>query len=101
MIATIKDTTAQAIQQYMKSDPVRNEGDKPVGGAAAIATERVDLSTKAQEFQRIRQIVDQTPDVRQDKVRELKDRIESGKYVVDSGKVAARMLGESLIDTIA
>lgn len=101
MITTIKDTTAQGIQQYQKSDPVRNEGDKPVKGGATIATERVDLSSEAKDFQRIRQMLDQIPDVREGKVRELKDRIESGNYAVDSGKVAARMLGESLIDTIA
>jgi flagellar biosynthesis anti-sigma factor FlgM len=101
MIPTIKDTTAQGIQQYQKSDPVRNESDKPVGGGTMITTERVDLSAKAQEYQRIKQIVDQTPDVRQDKVQELKDRIEDGNYMVDSGKVAVKMVGESLIDTIA
>jgi negative regulator of flagellin synthesis FlgM len=101
MISKINDTIAQGIQQYQKSDPVRNEGDKPVAGGAVIATERVDLSAKAKEFQQIRQILDQTPDVRDEKVQELKDRIESGNYTVDSGKVAAKMLGESLIDTIA
>ena len=101
MITKIKDATAQGIQQYQKSDPVRNEGDKSVGGGATVATERVDLSAKAKEFQRIRQILDRTPDVREDKVRELKDRIESGNYAVDAGKVAAKMLSESLIDTMA
>jgi negative regulator of flagellin synthesis FlgM len=101
MVTKIKDTAAQVVQQYQKSDLVRNEGDKLVGSGATIATERVDLSAKAQEFQRIRQMLNQIPDVRQEKVRELKDRIESGNYAVDSGKVAAKMLGESLIDTIA
>ena len=101
MVSAIKDTTAQGIQQYQKSDPVINEGAKPVSGGAAVATERVDLSAEAKDFQRIRQMLDQIPDVREEKVRELKDRIESGNYKVDSGKVAARMLGESLIDTIA
>jgi flagellar biosynthesis anti-sigma factor FlgM len=101
MISTIKDTTAQGIQQYQKSDPVINEGAKPVNNGTPIATERVDLSAEAKDFQRIRQIVDQTPDVRQEQVQELKDQIKSGNYKVDSGKVAARMLGESLIDTIA
>ena len=101
MVSTIKDTTAQGIQQYQKSDPVINEGAKPVSGGATVATERVDLSAEAKDFQRIRQILDETPDVREEKVRELKDRIESGNYAVDSGKVAAKMLGESLIDTIA
>ena len=101
MVSTIKDTTAQGIQQYQKIDPVINEGAKPVSGGATVATERVDLSTEAKDFQRIKQILDETPDVREEKVRELKDRIESGNYAVDSGKVAAKMLGESLIDTIA
>jgi len=101
MVSAIKDTTAQGIQQYQKSDPVINEGAKPVSGGATVATERVDLSAEAKDFQRIKQILDETPDVREEKVRELKDRIESGNYAVDSGKVAAKMLGESLIDTIA
>jgi negative regulator of flagellin synthesis FlgM len=101
MISKINDATAQMIQQYQKSEPVRSEGDKPASGGAAIATERVDLSAKAQEFQRIRQLLDQVPDVREGKVQELKAQIESGNYKVDAGKIATKMLGESLIDTIA
>jgi negative regulator of flagellin synthesis FlgM len=101
MITTIKDSTAQGIQQYQKSDQVMNEGAKPVNSGTPVATERVDLSAEAKDFQRIRQMLDKVPDVREGKVQELKDRIESGNYKVDSGKVAARMLGESLIDTIA
>jgi len=101
MVTKIKDTEAQFIQQYQKSDPVRNEGNKPVSGGAAIATERVDLSAKAKELQRIRQVLDQIPDVREGKIQELKDRIASGNYAVESEKVAAKMVGESLIDMIA
>ena len=101
MISKINDSTAQMIQQYQKSEPVRNEGDKPAGSGTAIATEKVELSTKAQEYQRIRQILDQVPDVREGKVQELKTRIESGNYQIDAGKLATKMLGESLIDTIA
>jgi negative regulator of flagellin synthesis FlgM len=102
MINKVKDTTSQLIQLYQSNCQIKNEGDKSVGGGAtAVATEKVDLSAKARDFQRIRQILDQTPDVRQDKVAELKGRIESGNYVVDSGKVAAKMVGEHLIDTTA
>ncbi|MCE5264222.1 MAG: flagellar biosynthesis anti-sigma factor FlgM [Deltaproteobacteria bacterium] len=101
MISRIKDTPPQGIQQYQKNEQVRNETDKPVAGGAAVAAERVDLSAKAKEFQQIRQILDETPDVREGKVQELKDRIESGSYTIDAGKIAAKMLGESLIDTIA
>jgi hypothetical protein len=54
MISKVKDASAQMIQQYQKSEPIRSEGDKPASGGATIAIERVDLSTKAQEYQRIR-----------------------------------------------
>jgi negative regulator of flagellin synthesis FlgM len=101
MIAKIKDTTAQLIQQYQNSSPVKTEGDKSIGGAATtVAAERVELSAKAKDFQRIRQTLDRIPDVRREKIQELKDQIESGKYTVDPGKVAAKMVSESLIDTI-
>jgi flagellar biosynthesis anti-sigma factor FlgM len=100
MVNKIKDTTAQAIQQYQKKDPIRNEGHRPLN-ATPVAVERVELSAEAKDFQQIRQILDQIPDVREEKIQELKVRIESGKYKVDSEKVAAKMVGESLIDTIA
>jgi|WetSurMetagenome_2_1015567.scaffolds.fasta_scaffold10155_7 flagellar biosynthesis anti-sigma factor FlgM len=101
MVTKIKDTTTQVIQQYQKSDPVRKEPNKTAGSGATVATERVDLSSKAKDFQRIQQILEKIPDVRPGKIQELKEQIESGNYKVDSEKVAAKMVGESLIDTIA
>jgi negative regulator of flagellin synthesis FlgM len=101
MVTKIKDTATQVVQQYQKSEAVRSEANKSAGGGATVAAERVDLSAKAKDFQRIQKILDQVPDVRQEKIKELKDRIASGDYAVDSEKVAAKMVGESLIDTIA
>jgi negative regulator of flagellin synthesis FlgM len=102
MITNIKDSTSQLIQQYQNSSPVKNAPDKSVAdGTTTVSAEKVDLSSKAKDYQRIRQILERTPEVRQDKVAELKDRIERENYIVDSGKVAAKMLGEHLIDTIA
>jgi hypothetical protein len=63
MINKVKDTTSQLIQLYQSNCQIKNEGDKSVGGGAtAVATEKVDLSAKARDFQRIRQILDQTPE---------------------------------------
>ena len=64
-------------------------------------TEKVDLSTKAKDIQQIKQIVDQTPDVREKTVQELKSQINTGSYKVNSAKVAEKMMGESLIDLFA
>ncbi len=47
------------------------------------------------------EIARQTPDVREDKVAELKKRIAAGTYQVDSGKVADGMLREAIREHLA
>jgi len=98
MISKVKDPSAQMIQQYQKIDSVKSEDEKPIGKGTAIATERVDLSNKAKDIQKIKQVLDQTPEVREEKVQELKRQIESGSYAINPGRIADKMLGESLID---
>jgi negative regulator of flagellin synthesis FlgM len=100
MISKIKDTSAQSIQQYQKTELTKNEADKQVG-VTAMAIERVNLSSKAKHIQQIKQIVDQTPEIREEKVMDLKNQIESGSYTVNSEKIAEKMVGESLIDLFA
>jgi negative regulator of flagellin synthesis FlgM len=65
----------------------------------ASPTESVKLSHTAKEIQKIREIVEATPEIRTDKVGQLKREIETGTYSVNADKVAERMLRESLIDT--
>ena len=65
----------------------------------ASPTESVKLSHTAKEIQKIREIVEATPEIRTDKVGQLKREIETGTYSVDADKVAEKMLRESLIDT--
>ena len=101
MISKVNDASAQMIQQYQKLDSVKNEEEKPVVSGATIATERVDLSNKAKDIQKIKQVLEQTPEVREEKVQELKRQIESGSYVINPDTIADKMLGESLIDLIA
>ncbi|MGE5856273.1 MAG: flagellar biosynthesis anti-sigma factor FlgM [Syntrophaceae bacterium] len=49
---------------------------------------------------KILQIVQDTPDVRQDKVAKLRKQIEQGCYKVDADRVAERMLEEWLQDIL-
>jgi negative regulator of flagellin synthesis FlgM len=97
MISKIKDATIQLIQQYQKSDIMKKEAETQQGISSPL-TERVDLSTKAKDIQQIKQIIDQTPDVRAEKVQEIKHQIETGSYNVNAEKVAEKMVSESLID---
>lgn len=59
----------------------------------------VNLSTASKEAQTAREVIASEPDVREDKVAELKKRIESGNYTVDNKAVADKMV-DSFIDEI-
>ena len=100
MISKIKDTATSSIQQYQKNELAKNEADKQIGASSAV-TEKVNLSTRAKDIQQIRQILDQTPDIREDKVLELKRQIDSDNYRINVEKIAEKMVGESLIDLFA
>jgi negative regulator of flagellin synthesis FlgM len=97
MISKIKDASTTLIQQYQKNEFVKSEADQPPGAQPGVA-ERVSLSTKAKDIRQIRQLLDRIPDTREAKISELKQRIESGNYRIDAGKIADKMVGESLID---
>ena len=97
------------ISKYLpKSTPSATEkiGEKPLSGEQkAEGSERsnqdtiVNLSEASKEVQKIREIILSEPDVREDKVADLKERIESGKYSIDHKAVADKLVNE-LIDEL-
>ena len=50
------------------------------------------------EMAKIVKILEQTPDIREEKVAALRKAIESGSYAIHSKKIAERMIRESLFD---
>jgi|GEM_PF-880849 flagellar biosynthesis anti-sigma factor FlgM len=65
----------------------------------------VALSEKAKGMAEARskalEVARNTPDIREDRVADLKRRIESGEYSVDSGRIADGMLREAIRDELA
>ena len=59
----------------------------------------VNLSTASKEAKTAREVIASEPDVREDKVAELRKRIESGNYTVDNKAVADKIV-DSFIDEI-
>jgi len=99
-ISDVKDMTTLMIQQYQKGDSVKQASEKQVSGQNS-PEERVDLSTRAKDIQLAKKVLESLPEIREEKVQELKDRIDKGLYNVDGGKVADKMVGESLLDIFA
>jgi negative regulator of flagellin synthesis FlgM len=57
-------------------------------------SDQVHLSGKAKELDAIKQVIQQMPEIRTEKVEALKKAIQEGSYQVDSLKVAGKILEE-------
>ena len=100
-ITDLKDVNSQMIQQYQRSENPTVNSDKQVTNAAAKPEEKVDLSTKAKEIQQAKVEVAKLPDVREEKVQEIKSQVDKGTYNVSGEKIADKMVNESIIDIFA
>lgn len=57
--------------------------------------------TRASEQKKAFDIAKNTPDVREDRVAEIKAKLQAGTYEVDSGKIADGMLREAFMEHLA
>ncbi len=58
----------------------------------AFSGDKVDISQTSRDIRKIESILKTVPDIRTDKVRQIKDQIETKSYEVDNKKVANAML---------
>jgi negative regulator of flagellin synthesis FlgM len=57
---------------------------------------KAEISAKGKEFAQAKAVAANAPDVREDKIAELKAKIASGNYSVDTDRVADRMVDDHL-----
>ena len=62
---------------------------KPNGGSFS---DKLEISQKGKDYRLAKQIVTQTPDVREDKVNKIKKQIESGTYNIGMTEVADKVV---------
>jgi len=75
------------------------EPNKPAREASAGAPERtadpVSLSARSRAARRLKELVDALPDLREERVRRLREAIENGSYRVSGRDVAEKLLAEA------
>jgi negative regulator of flagellin synthesis FlgM len=57
---------------------------------------KTDISAKAKDFSKAYSVAASTPDVREDKIAEIKKRLAEGTYKVDNDAVADKMISEHM-----
>jgi negative regulator of flagellin synthesis FlgM len=81
--------------------------EKSAEASKAAATRQVDpgatkaeISTKARDFAKAKAVAGEAPDVREQKIADIKARIAAGKYEVNAQAIADRMVDEHLTSGI-
>jgi flagellar biosynthesis anti-sigma factor FlgM len=91
------------IQSRIVSPVQAQSNGAGVGAASGPATNpavSIEISSSAQEIQRLKRTVQEMPDVREDMVNSIKSRLDSGTYSVTSNEVADLMIRRAYADTV-
>lgn len=78
----------------VKFHKVSKKADQASDAGRETVADKVDVSGKAREIAEVTGAVKSIPDVRADKVAEIKGLVDSGKYVADPHKIAGKILDE-------
>ena len=89
------DAYVNNINDKQKAENTSEKAEKNVA-----KTDTVNISDAAKEIQEVRKDLDNIPDVRADKVEQLKNQIENGTYEIKSEEIAEKMLKDSLLNDL-
>ena len=99
-VSETRNQAGELIQQYRIQEKTAPGHEKQISGKTA-PEEKVSLSERAKDINQVKAAITEMPDVREEKVMEIKHRIETGTYRIDEGKVADKMIEECLLDIFA
>ncbi len=69
--------------------------------AAVNRSDTLVLSSRAQELHFVKEQVLKSPEVRAERINEIKKQIQDGNYQVSSNEIALKMISRSLVDELA
>jgi negative regulator of flagellin synthesis FlgM len=93
----VKQLGVSSADKATEGKPSREVAGKPVHNGG----ESVHISERALQLQQAQKELDKIPDVRIEKVNEIKEQIATGTYEINSRKIAEKIMYESLVSLIA
>jgi len=95
------DSKTSALDSLIRSAQPKSSAGKGLDGAADASTsDKVELSGRKEEIQRLTDRVKAVPVVRQDKVDQMKEAISGQTYNVNGKLVARSILKSQLLDQV-
>lgn len=92
-----KSSKAEKSSEATSSAAAKKSSASSSDEAAPSQATKVELSPKAQDIKRIKEIAQSAPDIDMNKVEKFKRMIADGTYKVDAQAVADRMVDEHLM----
>lgn len=83
---------ARKTDRSQEAQAAKKKGAPQADGTAATAN----ISSRAKDAAKAKAVASDAPDVREEKIAELRKRIASGSYQVDAGAVADRLVDEHI-----
>lgn len=104
-MTNITNVTGKYEQAFLNETTDKQRVDAPSAQPEESRTERiqndkVSLSEASKDMQTAEQAVASSPDMRAEKVNEIKQAVADGLYEIDAGKVAEKMIGSIINDVI-
>jgi negative regulator of flagellin synthesis FlgM len=84
------------VNQVQDKNNIGTPDNKPE--KTAVKADTVVISDAAKRVQEARRQLDDIPDVREDKVSQLRSQIQNGTYEINADKIAGKMIKESLLN---
>jgi negative regulator of flagellin synthesis FlgM len=69
-------------------------------GGATVETNRLELSVRGREIAHLNELIQSTPDVREDKVEQVRQQLENGTYNVKAERIAEKIIKGNLLDEV-
>lgn len=104
-MTNISNVTSKYDQAFLNETTDKQRVDAPAPPPEENRTERlqndtVSLSEASRDMQTAKQAVASSPDIRLEKVNAIKQAVADGRYEVDAGKVAEKMIGSIISEVI-
>ena len=92
----ISEINNEFLEQYKINNKLNSGAKEGVKDNVAFK-EKVSLSSTSKDVKLAKRAIENSPDIRKEKVGRLKEQIKQGTYDVSGEKIAEKMLNESLL----
>lgn len=88
------------VRNVQRLDATQQSARSSTVGAGGAGSDRLELSVRGLEMTRFDDLIQSIPDVREDRVEQIRSEIEAGTYNVKAEKIAEKIIGGNLLDEV-